>query len=131
MSRPLSVLIVEDSRTQALLLRCMLEQAGCVPCVAENAMVALDCIHAALPDLIVSDANMPGMSGIELLKALKHDATTRAVPFVLMTASDTPDVADAARAAGALAVIEKPISPEHLHTLIATLSAMSRPESHA
>ncbi|MCX7002411.1 MAG: response regulator [bacterium] len=131
MRPPLSVLIVEDSRTQAALLRFVLEHAGWRTTVAEHAAAALDCLHAALPDLIVCDDQMPGMSGLQLLHTVQQNPATRAVPFVLTTASDTPDLAQAALAAGARAVLPKPISPEQLQPLLATLTALSPPESPA
>jgi len=71
-----------------------------------------------LPDLILLDINMPGLSGFDVLKALKADARLRTAPVVMLTSSDAS--ADVARAyeLGASGYISK---PSYLHDLRAVL----------
>ena len=89
---------------------------------------------AQLPDLILLDINMPGLSGFDVLTTLKHDDRLKRVPVVMLTSSDL--TADIARAyeLGASGYISK---PSYLHDLRAVLgntllywSAMRRAQPH-
>ena len=62
---PVKVLIVEDSRTQAEILKNTLEKHGYIPSLAENGREALDMIDMVNPDVIISDVIMPVMDGYE------------------------------------------------------------------
>jgi CheY-like chemotaxis protein len=81
---------------------------------------ALDWLQAAeqLPDLILLDINMPGLSGFDVLTSLKRDERLKRVPVVMLTSSDL--TADVARAyeLGASGYISK---PSYLHDLRAVL----------
>ena len=62
---PIKVLIVEDSRTQAEILKNTLEKHGYIPTLAENGKAALEMIETVNPDVIISDVIMPVMDGYE------------------------------------------------------------------
>jgi CheY-like chemotaxis protein len=104
-----------------------------------DSSAALEWLRATddLPDLILLDINMPGLSGFDVLKGIKADERLRRVPVVMLTSSDLP--ADIARAyeLGASGYISK---PSYMHDLRAVLgntllywSAMRRAtsEGHA
>jgi signal transduction histidine kinase len=87
------ILIVEDSRTQAMLLQHALEQHGYRVLAAACGEDALASLRHHRPTLIISDINMPGMDGYEFCRRIKGSPDTQAVPvFLLTTLSDPKDV---------------------------------------
>jgi PAS domain S-box-containing protein len=87
------ILVVEDSATQAQLLRHLLEQAGYEVGVAGNGRVALEMLPRFNPALIISDVNMPEMDGYELATCVKARADFVDIPVILVTTmSDPQDV---------------------------------------
>lgn len=89
----LSILIAEDSRTQADLLGFLLEQHGYQVTIAANGKQALLAAQAQKPTLVISDIVMPEMDGYELCKAIKSDEKLRDIPVILVTTlSDAQDV---------------------------------------
>ena len=112
----MKVLVVDDSKamrkivTRALTAIDAYRDATVVE--AENGREALDVIEAEAPDLVLSDWNMPEMSGIELLEALSERGS--GVRFGFVTSESTPDMFDRASAAGAAFLVSKPFTPESL-----------------
>lgn len=82
---PVSILIVEDSKTQAEILRHLLYTAGYTVHVAFNGRLALEEIRKNHPDMVLTDVMMPEMNGYELCKTLKADPVTRNIPVILVT----------------------------------------------
>src|SRR5205823_2042478 len=80
------VLVVEDSRTQAVTLRRALEAVGIEVEVARDGQRGLDAFTASRFDLVLSDVVMPGLSGYDLCRRIKADARGRATPVILLTA---------------------------------------------
>ena len=99
---------------------------------APDAASALTAIRAAVPDLVLSDVMLPGMSGLELLQALRSDARTAAVPVVLLSARAGEDARIEGWHAGADDYLEKPFAARELMARIeaqllrARLAAASR-----
>jgi two-component system chemotaxis response regulator CheY len=109
----MKILIVDDSKAMRLIVRRALRQAGLADDgihEANNGAEALAQIRAASPDLVLSDWNMPEMSGIDLLATLAKEG--RKVPFVFVTSEGTADMRDRARASGALGLIAKPFDAD-------------------
>jgi two-component system chemotaxis response regulator CheY len=77
---------------------------------ADDGAKALAMIKAAAPDLVLSDWNMPNMTGIELLESLTKDGVK--VKFGFVTTEATPDMRERANGAGASFLISKPFTPE-------------------
>ena len=78
------VLIAEDSRIQAKMLNRWLVEAGHTVRWGETGAHALALARERRPDIIVSDIEMPVMTGYEFCKAVKTDPTLRTVPFILI-----------------------------------------------
>jgi DNA-binding response OmpR family regulator/cellulose synthase/poly-beta-1,6-N-acetylglucosamine synthase-like glycosyltransferase len=88
-----SVLVVDDEGMIRKVVGRELTAAGCDVVYAANGEEALTKLKEALPDLVVSDVNMPRMDGFELLKRIRAQAATKALPVILLTGrGDTEDV---------------------------------------
>jgi two-component system chemotaxis response regulator CheY len=109
----MKILIVDDSKAMRLIVRRTLRQAGFADhgvTEAHNGKEALESVRLAKPDLILSDWNMPEMSGIELLDALKAEGIS--VKFGFITTERTTEMRARATEAGAAFLIVKPFTPE-------------------
>ncbi|MCA9647456.1 MAG: response regulator [Polyangiaceae bacterium] len=110
----MKILIVDDSKAMRMIVRRTLRQAGYGNHdidEAENGREALDKIRGAAPDLVLSDWNMPEMTGIELLETLGADGTK--VKFGFVTSEGTAEMRARASGAGALFLIAKPFTAEN------------------
>lgn len=91
--RTAEILVVDDSRTQAELLRYLLEKHGYRARVANDGKGALDAVRERKPDLIISDIVMPEMDGYQMCETIKQDAALRDIPVILLTTlADTDDI---------------------------------------
>lgn len=86
-----TILIVEDSLTQALLLKQLLADQGYDVELAESAREALEILGCKKPTLIISDIVMPEMDGFELTAKIKQDQTLSEIPVILLTALSDPE----------------------------------------
>jgi two-component system, NtrC family, sensor kinase len=93
MNRAFRIVIVEDSETQAFMLRVLLEEQGWQVEVAGTAEAALAALSDPLPDLILVDYNLPGMRGDEFCRRIRMNLNTRGVPLLMMTGS-APETAE-------------------------------------
>jgi signal transduction histidine kinase len=113
-SKDVSILVVEDSPTQAERLVFLLEDSGYRVTAARNGREALVAVKASRPALIISDIMMPELDGFEMCYALKYDPSTQAIPVILLTSlSDVKDVLHALRARADY-FITKPYDDDYL-----------------
>ena len=104
--------VADDSRFMRALVRKVLESAGIrVVAEASNGKEAVEAVAKHNPDLLVIDINMPGLNGLEALRALRARGVK--TKFVVVTALDQPRIAEEARALGAV-FVPKPLKPERL-----------------
>jgi CheY-like chemotaxis protein len=103
------VLVVDDAPEVRLIHVRFLHGSGMEVFTAENGTRALDAARRAVPDVIVTDVDMPIMGGLDLCRHLRADAATRHVAVVVVT-GDASDQAQAALDAGCDAVLGKPCS---------------------
>jgi two-component system, chemotaxis family, chemotaxis protein CheY len=107
------ILIVDDSRVMRMIVQRTLRQAGFGDhelVEAENGVEALESIAANRPDLVLSDWNMPEMTGIQLLKERNNQGA--GLKFGFVTSESTPEMREQATANGALFLIAKPFTAE-------------------
>lgn len=122
------MLLVEDDRDGRRLYAEWLTHAGFKVDQAHNGLQALERALELVPDVVVTDLNIPGIDGYELTRRLKQDPRTKAVPVLAVTgyAAFAADPARAQRA-GCDAVLEKPCSAEDLEAAIRNLINGQRP----
>jgi two-component system, chemotaxis family, sensor kinase CheA len=101
------VLVVDDSVMTRTLERSIVEAAGYEALVASDGLQALEMLAANAVDAIISDVEMPRMTGLELTTAVRQDERLRHLPVVLVTSLDTPEYLEMGASAGADAYIVK------------------------
>jgi two-component system, OmpR family, phosphate regulon response regulator PhoB len=120
---PANILLVEDEPAIQELIAANLTRAGHTVMRAADAEIALRIVRDALPDLVLLDWMLPGISGIELARRLRADERTRAIPIIMLTArSDEQDKVSGLEI-GADDYITKPFSPREL---VARIKAVLR-----
>ena len=113
------VLIVDDVPDNLSVLHDALDESGYTVLVATSGETALQRAAQALPDVVLLDAVMPGMSGFEVARRLKAEAATAHIPIIFMTGlTDTEHVVAAFEAGGA-DYVTKPIRPKEVLARIA------------
>jgi len=109
----IKVMIVDDFATMRRIVKGILKQLGFSQIrEAENGSVALEELRKEPVGLIVSDWNMPKMTGLDLLKAVKADDSLREIPFIMVTAEGQKENVIEAVKAGVSNYIVKPFTPE-------------------
>lgn len=107
----LRVMIVDDMGVSRGLLVQAIEEMGIWKNQAENdGRAALQKLIADPVHLVLSDYNMPGMDGLQLLQALRQNRSTARVGFILVTGNPTPDLVSKGKALGLNNIIKKPFT---------------------
>ena len=123
-----NILIVEDESPILELLALNISQAGYNPLRAISAEHAEKLINEALPDIILLDWMLPGMSGIDFAKKLRSNTLTKTIPIIMLTArSDELDKVKGLEV-GADDYITKPFSPRELNARIKAVLRRKAPE---
>lgn len=104
-----TILVIDDSETNLLLLKAVLEDQGYEVELMNDSRRAVDYINRHDPDLVLLDLLMPGMDGFEFMGRLKEAGVKDRFPVVVVTAYDSQDNMQKAKALGATDVINKPI----------------------
>ncbi len=115
----LRTIVVDDMSTSRGLITQALDGFGVrqVESAADGA-TALQKIAAWPVHLVISDMNMPGMNGLQLLHALRSNAPTKGVGFLLITGKADRDVIETGRKLGMNNLVKKPFQPEDLRKAI-------------
>jgi len=122
MGKDIRILVVDDFATMRKVLRNLLKQGGYENVVeAADGVAALQIIKTEKIDFIISDWNMPNMSGLDLLKSVRADKDVSDTPFLMVTAETLPERVISAVKAGASSYITKPFTADVLNEKIAKI----------
>jgi two-component system chemotaxis response regulator CheY len=111
---PSRILTVDDSATMRQMVKMTLIPAGFEVVEAEDGSIGLQKAIAETFDMVLSDINMPGMTGLELLRNLRKLPQYKFTPIVLLTTESLLTKKAEGKAAGATGWIVKPFEPEKL-----------------
>jgi len=118
----LRVMIIDDMGVSRGLLVQAIEEMGIWKNQAENdAQAALQKLIADPVHLVLSDYNMPGMDGLQLLQALRQNRSTARIGFILVTGNPTPDIVAKGKQLGLNNIIKKPFSTASMKQCIETV----------
>lgn len=122
------ILVIDDLPENVFMLQDRLENEGYEVVTAYDGKTGIAKATSDMPDLILLDVMMPGMTGIEACKILKHDPVTSDIPIIIVTAKSGADDAKEGLEAGAFDYIKKPF--EKIEMLARINSALKLAEAH-
>lgn len=104
------VLLIEDEPNIAEAIRFILNRDGCQVATMADGVGAAEAVRADRPDLVILDLMLPGCSGLDVVKAIRADPETEAVPVLMLTAKGQGRDREAAEQAGVNRFMTKPFS---------------------
>jgi two-component system chemotaxis response regulator CheY len=116
-----TVMIVDDSKSTRTMVSFTLRRAGKQETEAEDGGQALRLLGERAPDCVITDLNMPGMDGLELIRSLRGAVATRATPILMLTTSADTANREAGERGGANGWLAKPFTPATLVEAVARL----------
>ena len=116
-----TILTVDDAKTMRQMVSFTLKGAGHDVLEAQDGAIALSLLQSRAVDLVITDVNMPNMSGIELTRQLRAIPSFCRTPIILLTTESDPGKKAEGRAAGATGWIVKPFTQEQLLAIVARL----------
>lgn len=123
------ILLVEDEPAIQELIVCNVELAGHEAVRADSAEQALEAIRDSLPDLVLLDWMLPGMSGVDFARRLRAEKRTRDIPIIFLTARSEERDKLAGLELGADDYVTKPFSPRELLARIKAVLRRRAPQS--
>ena len=124
-----TILVVEDEPAIQELISCNLELAGHRTLRADNAEQALDLLRAQLPDLVVLDWMLPGMSGIDFARRMRAERRTQDIPVIMLTARADEQDKLLGLETGADDYLTKPFSPRELNARVKAVLRRRAPQA--
>lgn len=131
MSHKDTILVVDDNPDSLRFLVDTLDAQNMTVLIARSGEATLEVLGEVQPDLILMDAVMPGMSGIETTQAIKRNPATAHIPVIFITGLGDPDHVVAALGTGGVDYVRKPIVVEELLARIRVHLANARASSRA
>jgi two-component system phosphate regulon response regulator PhoB len=125
---PANILIIEDEPAIQELLTLNISQAGHNPIRALSVEQAQQLMRETMPDLILLDWMLPGMSGIEFARRLKSDDYSKAIPIIMLTARSEEVDKIRGLEVGADDYVTKPFSPRELNARIKAVLRRRAPQ---
>lgn len=117
------IMVVDDSRTIRMSMEYLLKGEGYEVVSAEDGVDGLQKLKEQItahrkPDLIITDINMPNMGGLEFIRKLKGEISTKFIPVLILTTESQESMKMEGKQAGAAGWIVKPYRPEQLLAVV-------------
>lgn len=125
---PATILVVEDEPSIQELIAASLQHAGHRTLRADTAEEAARLVNETLPDVVLLDWMLPGMSGIQYARRLRGDERTRDLPIIMLTARSEEHDKVSGLEAGADDYLTKPFSPRELQARIKAVLRRRAPQ---
>jgi DNA-binding response OmpR family regulator len=122
------IVVIEDDVSFLDLLRVHLASAGHEVLAAHDAALGLRAVITEAPDLILLDLTVPYLDGFEMIKALRNDPATRAIPVIVLTGRGDDDTFAEAHRLGASHFLTKPVEKD---VLLRAIEAQLAPKTRA
>lgn len=119
----LSILAVDDSPTIRTLVSVALTGAGFKVRTADDGVAGLEALDEEMPDLVITDINMPRLDGFGVIEGIRKKRSNKATPILVLTTETGPELRARAREAGATGWLVKPFDPEKLISTIKRVAA--------
>ena len=116
------VLAVDDSRTLRDMLSDCLTKAGHDVRTARDGAEALEALREYMPDIVITDLNMPVMDGLDFIEAARAEAAGRDLPLLLLTTETGIELKERARRIGATGWLTKPFNSDQILSLVDQLA---------
>lgn len=113
------VLVIEDATDTLTSLLDLIESQGFQAIGAKNGLMGLQLANEQMPDLIISDINMPEMNGYEVLEALRQNTKTARIPFIFLSGEEGNAARRLGLELGAADYLTKPVINKQLMEAIA------------
>jgi DNA-binding response OmpR family regulator len=120
-----TILVVEDGRAEQRLIGGLLNQLGLSVQIVDSAEAALQWLDNRIPDLMVLDVVMPGISGFDLCRQLRANPATEKIPIIFCTSKSKDFDRFWGLRQGGNAYITKPFAPHELIDLVQTHLAVA------
>jgi twitching motility two-component system response regulator PilH len=114
------ILIVDDSPSQLMGIRRIVEKLGHEALTAEDGAAGVEMAKRELPDLILMDVVMPNLNGFQATRSISREPTTKHIPVILVTTKDQETDRMWGMRQGARAYLTKPFSEEELSEVISS-----------
>lgn len=112
------ILIIDDSPSVRRMVAMTLQQEGFAVTQAEDGAEGLETAKSKRFDMVITDQNMPNMTGIEFIQAYRNDPSSSGVPIIFLSTESEGNLKDQARSAGALGWIMKPFEQAKLLAVV-------------
>lgn len=117
----MTALVADDDRVQTLMLATRLKAKGFKVIVAYDAVQTWIAAIKTLPDVIILDIQMPGGTGIAVLKQLKASTKTSQIPVIILSGSIDPQIVPTVKDLGADEFLPKPVDLDELYRTLSRL----------
>lgn len=121
----LTILVVEDSLTEQKIITNLLQKAGFSVMQSNSSEEAQMMVQNQQPDLMILDIVLPGQSGFEFCRELKHNSATQKMPIIICSTKSTDADKLWGSMLGADAYLAKPINPQVLIHAVQQLTAVA------
>jgi len=125
-NKPLRILVVDDSAVSRRLAACTLVRTPYEVSLGESGEQALHFVRNHHPDVVITDWQMPGMSGLDLCRTIREKLHCRETYLILLTSSSSERSIAEARAAGTDGHLVKPLDPDELFAQLSTTRGVLR-----